>query len=120
MADSHVPELLLFYQSANPEYIHYSQIIPTPYPILNNNSGVGNSMASRDRQRSMQAERRRLAEERGEPLRTVQRRVIPQGSGNSLYVNIPQLASDLLEIGEGDDVDVEQHDDRVVIRPGGD
>jgi antitoxin component of MazEF toxin-antitoxin module len=37
---------------------------------------------------------------------------------NSLYVNVPKLAIDLLDFNNGEDVDVEIHDDRIVVRRG--
>lgn len=74
-------------------------------------------MASREGNRkSTQTRRERVAEERGEPVRTVQRSLMQPN--NSLYVNVPKLAIDLLDFNKGEDVDVEIHDDRIVVRRG--
>jgi hypothetical protein len=74
-------------------------------------------MASREGNRKLtQTRRERVAEERGEPVRTVQRSLMQPN--NSLYVNVPKLAIDLLDFNNGEDVDVEIHDDRIVVRRG--
>jgi hypothetical protein len=74
-------------------------------------------MVSREGNRKLtQTRRERVAEERGEPVRTVQRSLMQPN--NSLYVNVPKLAIDLLDFNKGEDVDVEIHDDRVVVRRG--
>jgi hypothetical protein len=77
------------------------------------------NMASREGATKLtQTRRERVAEERGEPVRTVQRSLLEPN--NSLYVNVPKLAIDLLDFNKGDEVDVEIHDDRVVVRRGQD
>jgi hypothetical protein len=74
-------------------------------------------MASQDGADSLRTRRRELAKRRGEPLETVQRPLMdPNGS---LYVNMPSLARKVLDLEKGQQMTVEQWDDRVVIYPEG-
>lgn len=50
-----------------------------------------------------------------EPIRTQTRSV--QRYGRGLYLNIPELSTDVLNIRKGDELEVESHGDRVVIKP---
>jgi hypothetical protein len=73
-------------------------------------------MASKDGANSLRSRRQELAETRDEPIETVTRPLMdPNGS---LYVNIPSLSTTMLDLEQGQDVTVEQWDDRVVIYPG--
>jgi len=63
----------------------------------------------------VQARREELAEQRDEPVDTVER--IAKEHGDSLYANLPPISRKLLDIEAGDDIEVETHDDRVVVRP---
>jgi hypothetical protein len=74
-------------------------------------------MASKDGSETLRSRRRQLAETRDEPIETVTRPLMdPNGS---LYVNIPSLSTTVLDLEQGQDVTVEQWDNRVVIYPEG-
>jgi len=49
------------------------------------------------------------------PLTTCTRSLQSYGSSRSLYVNLPSLAADVLNLSASDDVQLTVHDDRVVI-----
>jgi hypothetical protein len=49
------------------------------------------------------------------PLTTCERSLQTYGSSRSLYVNLPRVAADVLELTGSDDVRMIVHDDRVII-----
>lgn len=55
----------------------------------------------------------------GDPLNTETRRVQTQGSGTAKYVNLTDYAVKTLGVNAGDDLLVEAHPDRIVIKPEG-
>jgi hypothetical protein len=64
---------------------------------------------------SPQERLRQIAEMRGEPIETFSRSVYDHGG--SLYANIPARASNMWDVDSGEEISVEVHDDRLVIRP---
>lgn len=66
----------------------------------------------------IRAERSTVSVEKSEPIRTFDRTAIY--NNRALYANLPDLASNQLDIGKGDDLSVEVFTDKVVIRRGDD
>jgi len=66
-------------------------------------------------EQSIADRRREIAQTRAAPVETVTRDVVQQHS--SLYANIPPLAQTLLDLSADDKLQVEQFDDRIVLRP---
>jgi seryl-tRNA synthetase len=60
------------------------------------------------------AERRRTTDD-VEPIDTADRSV--QTTGDSLYINIPNIGRKILKVSADDDLWVEVYDDRLVVRP---
>jgi hypothetical protein len=72
-------------------------------------------MASRENPHEcLQSARERLAEQRGEPIETKDRKVVNNNGG--LYANLTSLGVAHLNVKAGDTVAVAVHDDRIVIR----
>jgi len=72
-------------------------------------------MATEPDATTIQQRRKRLAEMRGEPLETVERAVYDHNG--SYYVNVPLRASKLWDVDAATEMNVEIHDDRLVVRP---
>jgi hypothetical protein len=64
---------------------------------------------------TIQERRRKIAQIRGEPIETLSRTVYDHNG--ALYTNLPARASKMWDVDQGDDITVEVHDDRLVVRP---
>lgn len=77
-------------------------------------------MASRSRGSRDLEQHRRDEKAPDEPIKTSVRSVADYGTGNSLYVNIPEIAVDIFGIQKQQNLEVETYQDRLVIQFGGD
>jgi hypothetical protein len=59
-------------------------------------------------------DKRRREQADNEPIRTDARKI--QKHGDSLYINLPPFAVDVLNSEKGAELAVETHDDRVVVK----